>query len=79
MATAVFRAYRDYTTLQAEFMYNTLADTAVPGRDYTHVEGKAIIPVDSASVDIPVNIVDKNLTDCLVASICSSILPHKGR
>lgn len=59
MATAVFRAYRDYTTLQAEFMYNTLADTAVPGRDYTHVEGKAIIPVDSASVDIPVNIVDK--------------------
>lgn len=59
MATAVFKPYRDYSTMAAQFHYRTVQDTAVPGRDYNHVEGDITIPVGATSIEIPVEIVDK--------------------
>lgn len=59
MAIAVFKPYRDYSTMAARFHYRTVQDTAVPGRDYDHVEGDITIPVGATSIEIPVEIVDK--------------------
>lgn len=59
MATAIFKPYRSYGTVEATFHYRTIQDTAVPGRDYVEKEGDITIPVGSTSVEIPVEVSDK--------------------
>lgn len=71
MATAIFKPYRSYGTVEATFHYRTIQDTAVPGRDYVEKEGDITIPVGSTSVEIPVEVSDKNRTDSQEAFIWS--------